>query len=184
MTEIILWRRLDIPGHEIGRLNQRNKAWKLSGTALFLYEHAPCKLDYTINCDSDWRTQNAKIIGEIGNKKVKCEVSVENQKWFLDGVEYPAVAGCIDIDLSFSPSTNFLPIRRLSLAVGQEAEVNAAWLPFPSLTFELLPQTYRREDQHTYKYESHGGAFARLLEINEAGFVTNYPGIWVAEYHD
>lgn len=182
MTEIILWRRLDIPGHEIGRLKQLNDGWELSGTALFSYEHSPCKLDYVVNCDTDWRAKGAKIIGAIGAKDINIQVSVDReQKWYLNEVESPAVAGCLDIDLGFSPSTNLLPIRRLSLPVGQEAEVRAAWLPFPSLTFELLPQVYRREGQHIYKYESRGGAFTRLLEINEVGFVTNYPGLWVGE---
>jgi hypothetical protein len=95
----------------------------------------------------------------------------------------PAVAGCIDIDLGFSPSTNLLPIRRLSLAVGVSAAVNAAWLPFPSLVFEVLPQVYRRAGQRTYRYESGGGAFVRVLEVNATGFVTTYPGLWQAEGH-
>src|SRR5262245_61856601 len=103
MTEIILWRRLDIPGHEIGRLMRRDNGWELSGTALFSYEHAPCKLDYAVNCNADWRTQSAKITGSVGDKKVNLEVSVDpQQKWYLNGMEYAAVAGCIDIDLGFS----------------------------------------------------------------------------------
>jgi hypothetical protein len=182
MTEIIFWRRLDIPGHEIATLKRINNDWKLSGTALLSYQQNPCKLEYVIICDAHWRTRTAKIIGAIGNKDINIEVSVnENQKWHLNGVESSAVTGCIDIDLGFSPSTNLLPIRRLSLSVGQEAEVKAAWLPFPSLTFELLPQLYRREGELCYRYESSGGAFTRRLEVNESGFVTNYPGIWVAE---
>jgi uncharacterized protein len=91
------------------------------------------------------------------------------------------VEGCIDIDLGFSPSTNLLPIRRLELAVGEEAAVTAAWLPFPSLVFERLPQVYRREGEGTYRYASSGGVFVRRLEVNPAGFVTSYPGLWQAE---
>jgi hypothetical protein len=87
----------------------------------------------------------------------------------------------VDIDLGFSPSTNLLPIRRLALNVGEEAEVRAAWLPFPSLVFEVLPQVYRREGERTYRYESRGGAFVRVLEVNAVGFVTSYPGLWQAE---
>lgn len=89
----------------------------------------------------------------------------------------------VDIDLGFSPATNLLPIRRLSLARGQEAEVRAAWLPFPSLTFEVLPQVYRREGLQTYRYESGGGVFVRLLEVDAVGFVTDYPGLWAEECH-
>ena len=47
------------------------------------------------------------------------------------GADSRAVDGCRDIDLNFSPSTNVLPIRRLSLDVGDQAAVRAAWLRFP-----------------------------------------------------
>jgi len=182
MTDSILWRRLDLPGHEVGRVVLRDNRWELSGTAIFVHERSPCRLDYFVVCDSGWWTKSAHVSGVIGDREINLSVSVDaEQRWRLNGTECPAVAGCIDIDLGFSPSTNLLPIRRLSLNVGEEAEVKAAWLPFPSLMFEVLPQVYRREGERTYRYESGGGAFVRVLEVNAVGFVTNYPGLWQAE---
>jgi len=182
MADIILWRRLDLPGHEVGRLEFRDAAWELSGTALFAHEQQPCKLEYRIRCDSAWRTRSAWIGGMIADRAVDLEVLVDaDQRWQVNGVECRAVAGCIDIDLGFSPSTNVLPIRRLSLAIGGQAEVRTAWLPFPSLVFEVLPQLYRREGERTYRYESGGGAFVRTLEVNAVGMVTDYPGLWRME---
>src|SRR5262245_38424792 len=126
MARVILWRRLDLPGHEIGRLARRDDGWELSGTAVFSHENRPCKLDYRVICAADWRTCAAQVTGAIGERDVHLRISVNSQRnWFLDATECPAVAGCLDIDLGFSPSTNLLPIRRLSLAVGQEAEVRA-----------------------------------------------------------
>ena len=182
MTHSILWRRLDAPGHEIGRLTRRNDAWELAGTAIFAHESGLCRLDYSILCDSGWRTISARVTGVAGALDVELDVSIDaERRWYLNGVECPAVAGCFDIDLGFSPSTNLLPIRRLSLAIGDEAEVKAAWLPFPSLVFEILPQVYHREGEKTYRYESAGGTFVRLLEVNALGFVTSYPGLWQVE---
>lgn len=184
MIASILWRRVDVPGHEIGRLERRGDGWELSGTALFSWDHRPCKLDYLVSCTGDWRTDGAQVTGAIGDRDVDLRVAVDRERnWYVNEAECPSVAGCIDIDLGFSPSTNLLPIRRLSLAVGEEAEVRAAWLPFPSLTFELLPQLYRREGPQIYRYESRGGAFMRLLEVSPVGFVTSYPGLWAAECH-
>ena len=178
----ILWRRLDLPGHEIGRLVCRGDAWELSGTAVFAHECGPCRLDYAVLCDSSWRTTSARVAGVAGNREIGLEVSVSSERrWRLNGAECPAVDGCVDIDLGFSPSTNLLPIRRLALPIGGEAAVRAAWLPFPSLIFEVLPQVYRREHETTYRYESRGGAFVRRLEVNAVGFVTSYPGLWHVE---
>jgi hypothetical protein len=89
--------------------------------------------------------------------------------------------GCTDADLNFSPSTNLLPIRRLDLAVGQAAEVRAAWLRFPGFELEPLSQLYRRLDKTTYHYESAGGQFMAELKVNRAGFVVDYGGLWLAE---
>ena len=181
MTDTILWRRLDLPGHEIAMLDAVDGGWKLSGTAVFLSQQGPSKLDYAVICDANWRTNSARISGVIGGDTVSRIVTVDAQRrWHLDGVESGGVEGCIDIDLGFSPSTNLLPIRRLALDVGEEATVMAAWLPFPSLRFEVLPQLYRREADMTYRYESRGGLFVRTLEVNHAGFVTSYPDFWQA----
>ncbi len=99
----------------------------------------------------------------------------------MSDVEQPQVAGCIDIDLNFSPSTNLLPIRRLGLAVGEAGEVNAAWLRFPSFKLERLSQQYRRPDENIYRYESAGGQFVAELKVNSFGFVIEYPNLWQTE---
>jgi len=154
----------------------------LSGAAVFSDSGLPCKLDYCVGVDAGWRTRQASIGGWIGEREVRVHASVdENRRWRLNGEDCAAVAGCTDIDLGFSPSTNLLPIRRLSLAVGEQAEVNAAWLPFPSFAFERLPQRYRREGEVAYRYESNAGRFVRTLTVNRSGFVVSYPGLWQQE---
>jgi hypothetical protein len=182
MIDRILWRRLDTPGHEIATLEAVDEGWHLSGTAVFAHERRPCRLEYLVTVDNAWRTTGARVNGVIGDGDVDLHVSVDAQRrWRTNGADCLVVNGCIDIDLGFSPSTNLLPIRRLALAVGDEAAVIAAWLPFPSLVFERLPQVYRREGEWTYRYESSGGAFVRQLEVNRKGFVMSYPGLWLAE---
>ena len=133
-------------------------------------------------CDADWQTLSGKVSGWIGTETIEIDLSVDSaHRWRLNGKECPEVAGCIDLDLNFSPSTNLLPIRRLNLAVGQEAAVRAAWLRFPSFTLEPLEQLYRRVDATTYRYESAGGRFVANLQVNAEGFVTYYPKFWQAE---
>jgi uncharacterized protein len=110
---------------------------------------------------------------------VEAEIFVDEAfNWSLNGVEQPQVTGCIDLDLNFSPVTNTLPIRRLNLAVGQVAEVKAAWMRFPSFRLEPLEQIYRRMIGSTYHYESAGGSFTADLTVDEVGLVTHYPGQW------
>jgi hypothetical protein len=180
--QTILWRRLDRPGHEAARVWSHESSWHLAGTAAFVFDQKPCRLDYHLICDPDWYTRSCWVAGWTGNEDVDIELSVnEFQHWRLNGQEISVVAGCLDLDLNFSPSTNLLPIQRLALRVGQGAAVKAAWLRFPSFELEPLEQVYRRLSDTTYRYESGGGEFVRELTVNPAGFVTHYPGLWIVE---
>jgi hypothetical protein len=188
MSATVLWRRLDLPGHDAARLDRVGEHWQLTGVAVFAHEGRPCRLGYTIRCDAEWRTERATIGGWIGGESVALDLARDHlQRWIVAGRIAPALSGCVDVDLGFSPSTNLLPIRRLGLAVGQTAPVRAAWVRFPERTVEVLEQEYRRTGPSTYHYASYharsGGAFTRELTVNAAGFVVDYPGLWVAEAH-
>lgn len=157
--------------------------WFLDGAANFSHDQQPCRLDYLVACEADWTTRYARVAGRVGDKAIKIDLSVDpvRGRWALNGVEEPGVNGCIDVDLNFSPSTNLLPIRRLNLAIGDAAEVKAAWLRFPNFELEPLRQVYRRLDENTYRYESNDGKFTAELKVNSIGLVTSYPGIWEEE---
>jgi hypothetical protein len=180
--ESILWRGLVFPGHEACWLFSRDTHWHLEGTAVFSHEEQPCRLDYRIVCNEAWHTLSAVVDGWVGNTTVSIQMRTDGAgNWWLNEVAQSDVTGCTDIDLNFSPSTNLLPIRRLGLAVGEAADVKAAWLRFPGFKLELLSQQYRRLGETLYRYESAGGKFVAELNVNASGFVLDYPGIWQAE---
>jgi hypothetical protein len=180
--EAILWRRLDKPGHEYARLSRDGTRWQLTGVAVFQHEQQPCRLDYVVVCDRQWLTQAARVTGWVGDLAVDVAVSVDaSGTWHINGTACPAVAGSLDLDLNFSPSTNLLPLRRLNLSIGEQAHVKAAWLRFPGFTLEPLEQLYRRVDDVSYRYESAGGKFVAELKVNAVGLVTVYPEVWAAE---
>lgn len=182
MRRTILWRGIFFPGHEYAAVSESDSRWAIDGVAVFMHERKPCRLQYTVQCDRMWNTQAAGVSGWVGERSIDVELKVDaDHNWLLNGIEQPAMRGCIDADLNFSPSTNLLPIRRLNLEVGQEAPVSAAWLRFPSFKLERLDQIYRRVDQNTYRYESDGGQFAAELKVNDFGLVTSYPDLWEEE---
>ena len=174
----VLWQRLDQPGHEAVRLVQGDTGYELAGTAVFADDARPCRLDYAVRCDAEWRTTAARVTGWVGSAPVEVSIIVgAGGRWTLNGRECPAVAGCIDVDLNFSPCTNLLPVRRLRLPVGQAAAVRAAWLRFPSFVLEPLDQVYRRLGTTAFRYES-GTGYTADLEIDEDGFAVRYADIW------
>jgi hypothetical protein len=175
----VFWRRLDHPGHEAARLVHHAPFWQLGGTAVFAEDGRICRLEYQVVCDAGWRTLHAKVTGWVGGQPIKVEVYTDTaRRWSVNGRDAPDVAGCVDFDLSFSPSTNTIALRRLALNPGERAEVRSAWLRFPELTLEPLVQSYVRTGESTYHYESSGGEFVTDLDVDRAGFVVRYPPLW------
>jgi hypothetical protein len=87
----------------------------------------------------------------------------------------------VDVDLGFTPSTNLIQLRRLSLDIGQEVEAPVAYLHFPALTFGRLEHRYRRVALDKYDYQAPSFGYAAILQVSDLGFVTHYPGLWELE---
>jgi hypothetical protein len=176
----VIWRRLDSPGFEALRVRRATRGWIMDGVAVFVHDGQSCRVDYRVRTDESWRTRDATVSGWIGGRSIDVEVEVDGDvRWVQNDVECVAVAGCVDVDLGFSPSTNTLPIKRLDLAVGQSAVVHAAWLPFPLLELAVLEQRYTRVTPTTYTYES--GTFRAQIDVDEVGIVKTYSGLWQRE---
>jgi hypothetical protein len=133
-------------------------------------------------CDNMWRTRSAKAGGWHGNTNISIQIKTDpGHHGWLNEIEVTGVAGCIDVDFNFSPSTNLIPIQRYNLKVGEKADLTAAWHKLSSFNIEPLPQSYTRLDEHVYRYVSGNRLFVAELRVNPAGFVVDYPGSWLAE---
>jgi uncharacterized protein len=174
----VVWRRLDGLGIEHCSLTQRVDGWQIQGTAVRA-ESGPLLVRYDVACDAVWRTHavTIEIEGSKGTQTLGMTVD-EERRWWSAGAELVAFRGCDDVDLGITPVTNTLPIRRLNLAIGETQAIIAAWVQFPDLQIEPLPQHYTRLDARRYRYESGGGAFTTEITVDELGLVTHYTGGW------
>lgn len=180
-----MWRRLDVPGHDTATLRDTKGGAELRGMAIFQDENGPTALHYTVRCDNEWRTTEGVIDGWCGARLVELRFRRDPAgDWTLNGVSCPAVAGCADLDLSFTPATNLLPLRRLDLSVGQAAEVRSAWLEWPAGALGPLVQRYARRSVIEYDYEAdlpEAARFVGVLRVEPGGWVLDYAGLWRAE---
>jgi uncharacterized protein len=178
----VLWRRLDIPGHDVCRLEESDAGWRLDGTAIFGEGQAPVQLSYSVLCDSSWRTQRGQVSGYVGAKAVEFQVARSAAGiWTLNGAPAEGLGDCVDLDFGFTPGTNVLQLRRLDLIEGQAADVPVAWLDVSGGTLDLLQQRYERRAKTTYWYQAPRFGYAAWLEVTPTGFVRRYPGLWEME---
>jgi hypothetical protein len=177
-TRSILWRRFDPPGYDFGSFTVRRSGLCIRGSAIFAFRGKPVGLHYLVEGDGSGRTRRVEITGHVGSKPVAVSIAVDRaRRWRIDRRASPAVEGCDDVDLSFSPCTNTLPIRRLALRRGASAAVRAAWLGFPDFKLHVLRQVYRRTSRTAYRYSTSGG-FAVTLTVDGDGLVTRYGRQW------
>ena len=174
----LIWRGLDDISLEFFTLRQRSAGWQLAGTVVAIQEERPLHVNYVIDCSADWHTHRVELtVSDAGEDRSLALRPSGDGGWLANDQQVDAVSGCVDIDLGITPATNTLPIRRLSLAVGESADVVATWVRFPSLTIQPLSQRYTRLSEHCYRYESDTG-FAAVLDVDDDGLVTSYPTGW------
>lgn len=171
----VLWRRLDGVGLERCTFRERPAGADVTGTALLELRGKPAEVHWTIEVDEKWVTRRADVELDLaGTTRVRRLTSDGNGAWQLDGKDRPDLDGCLDVDLEVTPATNTMPIRR----VGGSAEVDAAWVQFPSLDVSRLSQRYERLGDRRWRYGS--GSFKAMLETNTAGIVVRYQNVWEA----
>jgi len=85
---------------------------------------------------------------------------------------------CADIDISLTPFTNTLPINRLNLSEGSSKEINVIYIDLPKAQCKPVKQRYTNLGNGFYKYENLDSGFTSSIEVDENGYVINYPGIW------
>jgi hypothetical protein len=174
-----LWEWLTGPGLERFELVREENGWKARGTIVALGERGPAEAVYSWSCDEAWRTRQADISLRDESCERSLHVIAKNGRWFENGHEKKQLAGCVDIDLGWSPSTNTIAIRRLNLPIGaRSAPLTMAWVRFPQLTLEPLAQEYERLSERRYIYTSRDGDFRAALDVDEDGLVVEYEGYW------
>jgi hypothetical protein len=171
----VLWQASD-GGSEVCILEPAGRGWRLRGTVLTHEASRPIELRYAVTVDSVWATTEVEVLVSFAGGEPR-ELAELGALW--SGAERPPeFADCVDVDLSFTPATNTLPIRRLGLDVGDEAEIRVAWLVWPVLTVRPVRQRYARLAKDRYRYTQDD--FEAVLTVDEHGLVLDYEGLWRA----
>jgi hypothetical protein len=141
-------------------------------------EATPFEVDYRVECDESWQTRLVRISDAAGGRII--ELRATGDGTWTDGgnAALPHLNGAIDVDISATPFTNTLPIRRLELAIGDSADIRTAYIAVPEFTVSADPQRYTRTAERTYRYDSLDSDFTRDVTVDQDGFVLDYPGLF------
>lgn len=178
----VMWMPVNGPGLEHLWLAQRDDGASVNGMVIAMADGVPFRLRYTIICDSGWRVHDVRFaVWRQAAEGISVFQSDGEGRWMTEnGDPLPQLDGCIDIDLSATPFTNTLPIRRLGLEPGQSAEIDAVYFRLPSAAPRPMHQRYTclelGPNGGRYLYES--ATYRAELPVDRDGLVIDYPGAW------
>lgn len=180
MDRIIIarWRDWATTGIEHLVLHERPDGFVAEAVLLGTADGVLFAARYRITGDHGWRVRTVAS-GIVGTNHAIELASDGAGAWTVGTSAVPVLVGAIDVDLSATPFTNTLPIRRLGLAGGQAATIVVVYIRLPDLTVAAKPQRYTcLEPGRRYRFESLDSGFSREIDVDDHGLVVTYPGLF------
>jgi uncharacterized protein len=182
----ILWSPWMRPGLEHLRLLQQPQAIIADGLILGVYEHRPFRVHYEIHCTIHWSLRSVHV-SALSDRSQSLSLLTDGEgTWTTEsGEAMPLLQGCLDVDISLTPFTNTLPIRRLALQPASQATLTMAYIAAPQMQIEVTQQRYTclevTPSGGRYRFESlEQGVttFMAELAVDQDGLVLEYPGLF------
>ena len=179
-----MWAPWEGPGLEHLRLLASDDGGVIaSGLVIGLEAGLPFRIGYEIRCDRLWRVREVRA-GAPDLERPVLELLADGEgHWTRGGGEpIPELDGCIDVDISATPFTNTLPIRRLGRKLGVSTDLDVAYVRVPELLVGPERQRYgcleARADGGLYRFEALPSGFTAELPVDAEGLVIDYPGLF------
>jgi uncharacterized protein len=173
----ILWEDVETAALDRCRLEAGPDGLRLSGIVLTPAHGTPLDVRYLVEATPDGLTRRVELELDGGaTRRVLLADGTGHWRW-EDGPDLPQVDGALDVDLTVTPATNTLPIRRLAaLQPGQAADLQMAWVQFPDL--EVIPSAQRYERLAPDRWRFSTGDFSAELRVDPDGLVLDYGGLF------
>jgi hypothetical protein len=183
MEREVMWAPWEGLGLEHLRLLTSDGGVVANGLVIGLEAGRPFRIGYEVRCDRHWRVREVRAAAPDLGRPVLDLLADGVGRWKRrSGEPVPELEGCIDVDISATPFTNTLPIRRLGLDPGESADVDVAYVRVPELLVGLERQRYgcleARMDGGLYHFEALPSGFTAELPVDADGLVIDYPGLF------
>jgi hypothetical protein len=175
-----VWRPDLGEGAEEFSFRATDRGYEARGEVNATLEGEPLRASYVVETDGAWRTRRVRVDVEGGGA---LDVQSDGAgRWKrADGEALPELDGCMDPDISMTPFTNTLAMRRLGLPIGEAAELKVAYILVPELSLRAAPQRYTRLAERRWRFDGLDNDFTVDIAVYEDAFVVDYPGLFLRE---
>lgn len=138
---------------------------------------APFGCSYLVRCDEHWRVRQVEV-RVVGGVHLLLRADGKGRWSGPGGAPLPLLDGCIDVDLTCTPFTNTLPIRRLGQALVARQEIRVAYITLPEASVMPSRQAYTALGGGRYRFDSLSDPFQADIVTDADGLVADYPGLF------
>jgi hypothetical protein len=167
---VVRWATWDREHVETTTIRWENEGYTVSGVV------GRERIEYVLRLSANWQVRQFILFRDVEEPDLWLATDGAGRWGEMNGAHRTELDGCYDIDLTCTPFTNTLPIRRLPLHEGDAAEVPVIVVDPETLEARPVLQRYTRLASHSWRYENTETGFAVELEVDEHGLVHDYPG--------
>lgn len=181
MHRDIIWHASDGIGAEYLFLDETGDGIVADSMVFASRDAGPSRAGYRVEMTPSWNVQRVSLsVANAGEEVRSLDLASDGAGHWRDedGNPLPEFDECLDIDISATPFTNTLPIRRLALRPGQVELIRVLYIHVPTLETSVWEQRYSGLEPGLVRYESVGGDFQRDLRVDDDGLVIEYPGLF------
>ena len=175
---MVRWTPVEGTGLEHLHIASGEDAIRIRSTVIGDKDGTAYGIHYEMTLDPDWTFRSVVFQSMDGVRKTIA--SDREGNWVDgDGRSLPELQGCIDIDISATPFTNTLPIRRnRDWVIGEPRRFDMAWVPADTLEPFKDGQIYTPLGDRNWLYEAADGSFEAEITVDEDRLVLDYPGLF------
>ena len=180
MQTNLLWTGREYYSLENCLVNVTAAGSEILSTIIGYYEGEIYKVDYLIKTNQNWETVYFEINSRHSNQNQAIKFESDGQgNWTTNGKKADQFSGCMDVDIPLTPFTNTLPISRLTLDINQTQEIQVIYCDLLEQQIRPVRQRYTRLSNTEYHYENVPNNFEATIQVDESGFVVDYPSLFV-----
>ncbi len=186
MERQVMWSPWMGPGLEHLSLLQQQDGIVADGLIIGVEEQRPFRARYEIHCTQQWELR-AVHVSLLSDAFPSLHLLTDGAgNWITEGGEMlPSLQGCLDVDISVTPFTNTLPIRRLALQPGASATLSMVYIVVPQMLIKVTQQRYTclevTPSGGRYRFESLKdgvSSFTADLPVDHDQLVLDYPELF------
>jgi hypothetical protein len=163
------WRTWDDNHLETLTLRWENEGWTATG------EVGREAVTYVLRLSATWQIRQFLLFRDLDEPDLWLGADGTGRWGEMNGAHRPELGGCTDIDLTCTPFTHSLPIRRLGLDIGAAADVRAVVVDVETLALVSTPQRYERLALRRFRYTDLESGVSTDLDVDEYGLVHDSP---------